>query len=70
MNGKKFVNNKISNYKNLQDKFINKYIKYVNLLNNDAMSENDFVRHILPLFAFVQKAYTKKLRLNIMGRTE
>ena len=51
-------------------RFINKYIKYVNLLNNDAMSENDFVRHILPLFAFVQKAYTKKLRLNIMGRTE
>lgn len=68
--GYKIYPNKVLLSARSKKRFINKYRKYLNLLNNDEMSEYDFVRHILPLFAFVQKAYTKKLRLNIMGRTE
>ena len=39
---------------------------YGKMLESQNMTETDYLRHILPLLAFVQKAYTKGLRLSLM----
>ena len=46
-------------------RFSSKYQMYKLLFEDGIWSEEEYSLHLRPLFAFVQKAYTKKLRKKI-----
>ena len=49
-----------------KQRLIRKTIKYDRLLNQDIWTEQEYRNHIVPLMAFAQHAYTKRLRTEIL----
>lgn len=51
-------------------RFKRKYRYYTNLLENQTIGELEYQNHMLPLIAFVNKAYTRKLRLATVNKED
>ncbi len=51
-----------------RNRFSKKLFRYEKLLSDGIWSEKEYQSHILPLLAFVQYAYTKKMRRRILSR--
>lgn len=51
-----------------RNRFSKKMFRYEKLLSNGIWSEKEYQLHILPLLAFVQYAYTKKMRRRVLLR--
>ena len=50
-------------------RFFHKYIVLHKLLESGDITEREYTKRILPLLNYVQKGYTKRYRLSILGRT-
>jgi len=50
-------------------RFEHKYNIINKLFERNIISEQEYIMRILPLLAYIQKAYTKQYRLTILGRT-
>ena len=51
-------------------RFKRKYRYYTNLFENQTIGELEYQNHMLPLIAFVNKAYTRKLRLATVNQED
>ncbi len=50
-------------------RFKRKFMRYAKMFNDEKMSENEYLNHVLPLLAFVEKAYTRRLRSSVITQS-
>lgn len=62
--------NKVELQQKTKRRFIKKYVSYTNNFENNIWTQNNYVRHLRPVFAHVNYAETKALRLKILQKRE